>query len=243
MTNLITARSPAAFAEEYILDSIWNGKFAAGTILPAERELSEQIGVTRTTLREVLQRLARDGWLDIQHGKPTKVNNIWDKAGLHVLSTILQLDKKQSVKLAEQILQVRAVFNQNCLCHAVKNNLPEMVNLLTMVERLEDKSQAYVEFDFLLHKKIAELSNNSVYRLVFNGFESSYDAIGTIYFTNRESRSLAKDYYNNLKLLAEKQSFNEIERLAERYHQQSLVLWEKLACDMRTIYQENDNPN
>ena len=82
MAKLLTARSPAAFAEEYIVDSIWNGKFPPGTILPAERELSELIGVTRTTLREVLQRLARDGWLTIQHGKPTRVNNIWDTAEL-----------------------------------------------------------------------------------------------------------------------------------------------------------------
>ena len=56
------AQSPAGFAEEYIVESIWSGRFAPGTILPAERELSELIGVTRTTLREVLQRLARDGW-------------------------------------------------------------------------------------------------------------------------------------------------------------------------------------
>ncbi|XPE41305.1 GntR family transcriptional regulator [Shigella flexneri] len=42
---------------------------------------SQTIGVTRTTLREVLQRLARDGWLTIQHGKPTKVNNFWETSG------------------------------------------------------------------------------------------------------------------------------------------------------------------
>ena len=40
------------------------------THLPSERDLADKIGVTRTTLREVLQRLARDGWLTIQHGKP-----------------------------------------------------------------------------------------------------------------------------------------------------------------------------
>jgi len=50
------AQSPAGFAEEYIVESIWSGRFPPGTILPAERELSELIGVTRTTLREVLQR-------------------------------------------------------------------------------------------------------------------------------------------------------------------------------------------
>lgn len=70
ITMVIKAQSPAGFAEEYIIESIWNNRFPPGTILPAERELSELIGVTRTTLREVLQRLARDGWLTIQHGKP-----------------------------------------------------------------------------------------------------------------------------------------------------------------------------
>lgn len=43
--------------------------------------------MTRTTLREVLQRLARDGWLTIQHGKPTKVNNFWETSGLNILET------------------------------------------------------------------------------------------------------------------------------------------------------------
>ena len=51
---VIKAQSPAGFAEEYIIESIWNNRFPAGSILPAERELSELIGVTRTTLREVL---------------------------------------------------------------------------------------------------------------------------------------------------------------------------------------------
>ena len=89
---VIKAQSPAGFAEEYIIESIWNNRFPPGTILPAERELSELIGVTRTTLREVLQRLARDGWLTIQHGKPTKVNNFWETSGLNILETLARLD-------------------------------------------------------------------------------------------------------------------------------------------------------
>ena len=44
---VIKAQSPAGFAEEYIIESIWNNRFPPGTILPAERELSELIGVLR----------------------------------------------------------------------------------------------------------------------------------------------------------------------------------------------------
>jgi GntR family negative regulator for fad regulon and positive regulator of fabA len=36
---VIKAQSPAGFAEEYIIESIWNNRFPPGTILPAEREL------------------------------------------------------------------------------------------------------------------------------------------------------------------------------------------------------------
>lgn len=78
-----------------------------GSILPAERELSELIGVTRTTLREVLQRLARDGWLTIQHGKPTKVNNFWETSGLNILETLARLDHDSVPQLIDNLLSVR----------------------------------------------------------------------------------------------------------------------------------------
>ncbi|MBN0502740.1 fatty acid metabolism transcriptional regulator FadR, partial [Pseudomonas aeruginosa] len=73
----------------------------------AERELSELIGVTRTTLREVLQRLARDGWLTIQHGKPTKVNNFWETSGLNILETLARLDHDSVPQLIDNLLSVR----------------------------------------------------------------------------------------------------------------------------------------
>ncbi len=78
-----------------------------GLFLPAERELSELIGVTRTTLREVLQRLARDGWLTIQHGKPTKVNNFWETSGLNILETLARLDHESVPQLIDNLLSVR----------------------------------------------------------------------------------------------------------------------------------------
>lgn len=41
-TNMvIKAQSPAGFAEEFLIESIWNNRFPPGSILPAERELSD----------------------------------------------------------------------------------------------------------------------------------------------------------------------------------------------------------
>lgn len=119
---VIKAKSPAGFAEKYIIESIWNGRFPPGSILPAERELSELIGVTRTTLREVLQRLARDGWLTIQHGKPTKVNQFMETSGLHILDTLMTLDADNAPSIVEDLLAARSNISPIFMRYAFKLN-------------------------------------------------------------------------------------------------------------------------
>lgn len=119
---VIKAKSPAGFAEKYIIESIWNGRFPPGSILPAERELSELIGVTRTTLREVLQRLARDGWLTIQHGKPTKVNQFMETSGLHILDTLMTLDAENATSIVEDLLAARTNISPIFMRYAFKVN-------------------------------------------------------------------------------------------------------------------------
>jgi GntR family negative regulator for fad regulon and positive regulator of fabA len=139
---VIKAKSPAGFAEKYIIESIWNGRFAPGSILPAERELSELIGVTRTTLREVLQRLARDGWLTIQHGKPTKVNKFMETSGLHILDTLMTLDTDNATTIVEDLLAARSNISPIFMRYAFKANKEAseqtIQNVITSCEALLD---------------------------------------------------------------------------------------------------------
>ncbi|MGL4826327.1 MAG: fatty acid metabolism transcriptional regulator FadR [Vibrionaceae bacterium] len=130
---VIKADSPAAFAEKYIIKSIWNNHFPQGSILPAERELSEQIGVTRTTLREVLQRLARDGWLTIQHGKPTRINDYMNTAGLSILDTLVTLEGEDVHGVLEDLLAARTDISCIYMRHAIKNNAQACRQLITKV--------------------------------------------------------------------------------------------------------------
>ncbi len=130
---VIKAKSPAGFAEKYIIESIWNGRFPPGSILPAERELSELIGVTRTTLREVLQRLARDGWLTIQHGKPTKVNQFMETSGLHILDTLMTLDADNATAIVEDLLAARTNISPIFMRYAFKANKEASEKTITSV--------------------------------------------------------------------------------------------------------------
>lgn len=235
MANLIMARSPAAFAEEYIVDSIWNGKFSPGTILPAERELSELIGVTRTTLREVLQRLARDGWLTIQHGKPTCVNNIWETGGLHLIETIARLDDAGSLKIANQLMDVRTQFGSIYCRFAMKEDPQAMSSVFAGVENIEDTAQAYIDFDWRAQHQCVVLSANPVYILMLNGFKNIYYRVGLFYFELPQARQLAKDYYLKLKQIVLTGDVARLNEAIWKYGRETGQLWKEMSVNLSSL--------
>lgn len=229
---IIKAKSPAGFAEEYIVKSIWNGHFAPGTILPAERELSELIGVTRTTLREVLQRLARDGWLTIQHGKPTRVNNFWETSGLNILETLARLDEDGMPLLVDQLLSARTNISAIYIRAAVRNKSAEVKSLLVEAESLADEAEAFSQFDYRLNHDLAMASGNPIYVLVLNGFKGLYSRIGNFYFSNAEARKLARQYYADLRACAEQGDQDDAAALVRQYGYQSGKIWQGLRADI-----------
>ena len=225
---IIKAHSPAGFAEQYIVESIWNGRFPPGSILPAERELSELIGVTRTTLREVLQRLARDGWLTIQHGKPTKVNNFWESCGLNILETLARLNQEGIPELIDNLLSARTNISAIYIRGAIRYNKDKVVEALKKAQGVEEHGEAFSQFDYELNHEIALASNNPVYVLTLNGFRGLYSKIGTYFFNNSESRELARNYYASLLALAEAGDFEGVVNVVRQYGLDSGKIWLKI---------------
>lgn len=229
MTHMIIkAKSPAGFAEEFIVKSIWKGDFAPGSILPAERELSELIGVTRTTLREVLQRLARDGWLTIQHGKPTRVNNFWETSGLNILETLARLDEDGMPDLVDHLLSARTNISAIYIRAALRHNPDRCQEVIAESAALEDTSRAFAEYDYHLNHELAFASDNPIYVLVLNGFKGLYARIGQFYFSKPEARELARQYYARLLVLASEGNHNEAMNLVRQYGYDSAAIWQEL---------------
>lgn len=229
---VIKAHSPAGFAEQYIVESIWNGGFPPGSILPAERELSELIGVTRTTLREVLQRLARDGWLTIQHGKPTQVNNFWETSSLNVLETLAQLDQEGIPDLVDNLLSARTNISAIYTRGALKNNPEKVIEILSDYKTIADNGDAFAEFDYKIHKELVVASGNSIYLLILNGFKGLYSRLGGLYFSHPKGREISRNYYDALIELANTGKFDEAVFVTRDYGVASGKLWLELKEEM-----------
>ncbi len=226
------AQSPAGFAEEYIVESIWSGRFPPGTILPAERELSELIGVTRTTLREVLQRLARDGWLTIQHGKPTKVNNYWETCGLNILQTLARLDQDGISELVDHLLAARTNVSAVFIRGAIKNDPQSVINILSGYKDIPEDGAAFALYDYQITHDLAFASGNKVFVLMMNGFRGFYSRIGGYYFSSQKSRDLARNYYKKLLELAQKGEFGGVPHAVREYGIESGKIWQEIRADM-----------
>lgn len=231
---VIKAQSPAGFAEEYIIESIWNSRFPPGSILPAERELSELIGVTRTTLREVLQRLARDGWLTIQHGKPTKVNNFWETSGLNILETLARLDHDSVPQLIDNLLSVRTNIATIFIRKAMRINPEETQKVLAKALVTDDTSEAFTELDYGIYRGLAFASGNPIYGLIVNGLRGLYTRVGRYYFSNPQARKLALTFYQKLSVICEEKQHDQIVDCIRSYGKESGAIWHGMQTSMPT---------
>ncbi|AKJ42174.1 fatty acid metabolism transcriptional regulator FadR [Pragia fontium] len=229
---VIKAQSPAGFAEEYLIESIWNNRFPPGSILPAERELSELIGVTRTTLREVLQRLARDGWLTIQHGKPTKVNNFWETSSLSLLETLARLDHDSVPQLIDNLLAVRTNIASIFIRAAVRQNPEKAQEVLAQAEKFDEGSETFTELDYNIFRGLAFASGNPIYGLILNGIRGLYMRVGRYYFSNPEARQLAINFYRKLSDICQDKLHDQVMDCVRHYGKASGAIWQNMQGGM-----------
>ncbi|MGX2947900.1 fatty acid metabolism transcriptional regulator FadR [Frederiksenia canicola] len=227
-SEILKAQSPAALAEEYIVKSIWNNHFPAGSDLPAERELADIIGVTRTTLREVLQRLARDGWLNIQHGKPTRVNNVWETAGPNIIETMIKLDRSTIPMIIANVVSLRTRMGEYYIPEAIRLDATKSLGLFAELERLEDNAKAYAEFDYNLYRSFTFVAEKPIYGLILNSFKDLYHQIASLFFSDATSRQLTRHFYHQLKAACEQKNYHiAVDCMAEN-RQRSTVIWSEM---------------
>ena len=219
---------PAVHAEQALVEAILDGRHPAGSALPAERELAGRLGVTRPTLREALQRLHRDGWLTIRHGKETRVNDFWRQGGLNVLSAIVRHARGLPPGFVRQLLEVRALLAPAYAREAVAQDAAAVAALLGGAETLAESAEALARFDWQVHHGLATISPNPIYALILNGFAGFYEELARRYFDRPESRAASRMFYGELLVAARRRSPARAEEVTREAMQRSAELWARV---------------
>ena len=230
MNEWLAPARPRAHAESVLLAAILDGTFPPGTSLPGERTLATQLGVTRPTLREALQRLAGDGWLTVAHGKPTLINNFWEEGGLNVLGKLVEHPAHLPPDFVAQLLEVRLQLAPAYTRAAVARAAPELVAFLGGAKTLVDPAD-YAGFDWQLHHLLTVRSGNPIYTLILNGFRGFYKEIARRYFAATEARRLSNQFYADLRAAARAGDADAAEALARAVMRRSISTWSARATD------------
>ncbi|MCA9934651.1 MAG: fatty acid metabolism transcriptional regulator FadR [Ardenticatenaceae bacterium] len=224
--NWTTPQRPNDYTEQALVQAILDGSFAVGSSLPGERTLAAELGVTRPTLREAIQRLTRDGWLTVHHGKPTLVNDYWRDGGLNVLSTLVQHSDQLPPNFVANLLDVRLHLAPAYTRAAVDNDPTQPSALLNQAANLPDTAVAFATFDWTLHHCLTVASGNPIYTLILNGFANFYEQIAQLYFALPNARGASRAFYEGLATAVANQDALTAETLTRQVMEQSIVLWE-----------------
>lgn len=228
VTSLPPQRRPAAHAEGELVSLILSRHFPPDSTLPSERELALQLGVTRPTLREALQRLERDGWIDVRHGKSTRVRDIWREGGLNVLAAVVRNGGPLPERFVSNLLSVRLAMAPSYARAAVQANPPLVADALRAELRPAQTAEAFAEFDWNLHLLLTVASQNPVFTLILNGFGDFYRMMAALYFETAAARRASSAFYDALEQAARKHQPERAEKVAREAMQQSLDHWAKV---------------
>lgn len=190
---------PTQFAELEILKAIVYKKWSVGQKLTPERELAKDLGITRPTLREVLQRLSRDGWIKITHGRSTVVNDYKNNGGLGILNSLVSFNELTTSKLIADWLDFRVIMFPDLAYKAILSNPKEIIEFLNQAPDLDISGQELVTYDWDLQMLLIKHSDNSIAKMIYNDLSKLYHKHCLVYFDNDLAKSMSINYYNALK--------------------------------------------
>jgi len=133
-----------------------------GDKLPSERELSEQLGVGRSSVREALRALELLGLIETRRGEGTFLKNYRHNRFIDILGYFLLRDAKTKKDLIEmrKILELDAV---RLACRrATAKHFEEMERILAASWERLAKGEIPTEEDYMFHRVICRSSRNSV---------------------------------------------------------------------------------
>jgi GntR family transcriptional repressor for pyruvate dehydrogenase complex len=144
-----------------IEESISGGKLKPGDQLPAERELAQQFGVSRTAVREAVKTLCEKGLVEAYSGRGTFVTSGKSQSARHSLHWLVASADPQN---ARHVTELREILEPELTALAAarieEQQLDMMRESIDVMDRSMQNPEAYIEADLDFHLALAEAAGN-----------------------------------------------------------------------------------
>lgn len=148
---------------EQVIDDIKNkiksGEIKKGDRLPSERELSESLGVSRTSIREAIRALEVIGLVESRRGAGNYIKTNFEDSLFEPLSVMFMLQESSP----REMFDVRESLELQCARLSSKNIQDNELSLLAAIlDRmyLAENEEESLELDIKFHYIVAKASRN-----------------------------------------------------------------------------------
>ena len=152
-------------------------RYAPGSKLPNENELSQTLDVSRTTLREAISFLVAQGILEIRRGKGTYVSEELPSVGLDMTA----LAGIRSRVRAKDLFEMRLIFEPATVAldcqRATDDELRQIAREAQRVERVAAEGGDWPLADQEFHWAIIKASHNEYMRRLYPIINSAVNEI------------------------------------------------------------------
>lgn len=153
-------------ALDYITGQIAKGHLKAGDKLPNEKDLAEQLGISRTPIREAMKTLSVAGLIDIRHGHGSYVREEQSAPALPL--SLFQLYLQDSSP--EMLMELRDIFDRNCTeLAAMRRSDDDLIKMRNCIDRLKELTERpnaslddMLKADLDFHRAIYEATGNKL---------------------------------------------------------------------------------
>jgi GntR family transcriptional repressor for pyruvate dehydrogenase complex len=146
---------------QQIEESILKGSLKTGDQLPAERELAQQFGVSRTAVREAVKALREKGLVEAYSGRGTFITNGTSQAVRQSFDRMIKIGQPDS---SLHLAEVRAILEPEIAALAAtrieEQYLVAMREAFAVMDRKRNSPEAYIEADLDFHLALAEAAAN-----------------------------------------------------------------------------------
>lgn len=161
MLKKVSKNTVAAQVINQLTDLIRGGSLKPGDRLPSEREMAEQLGVSRPPLRESLRALEYAGIIETRYGD-----------GIYVKSDEFPIDSNPMFSnllnqfTLEEMIEMRKIVEKAAVRFAIERAEEDDFDALKKIQDKTRKSigdkEKFIECDFAFHSAIAEAAGNSM---------------------------------------------------------------------------------
>jgi len=146
---------------QQIEESIVKGTLKPGDQLPAERELAQRFGVSRTAVREAVKALREKGLVEAYSGRGTFITDGTTQAVRQSLDLMVKIGQPEG---STQLAEVRAILEPEIAALAAtriqESELATMREAVAIMDRAGQDPDAYIEADLDFHLALAEGAAN-----------------------------------------------------------------------------------